>query len=147
MTGTFEGVGSLQFTPDNKFAYAYQSLSIADSGSETVTYFNFITGSEYLVGKLIGGRNMKSSGEITVEITFNDVTVFKTKSDNGVTATYNAPFSAEVPIIIPPFTNVKIIVSSDQQDEVSIGLNCKVNGAIEQENLESITDNNKWASK
>jgi hypothetical protein len=29
----------------------------------------------------------------------------------------------------------------------SVLLTGKVNGAIEQENLEAITDNNKWASK
>ena len=45
MTGVFEGVGSLQFTPDNKLAYLYSGTKSINNGLGTL--FEFKTGSEY----------------------------------------------------------------------------------------------------
>jgi len=137
MSGTFSGVGTLQFTPDNKHAYVYNMASIGTGDvSEVKTYFEFQTQSYYLVGNLIGGRNMKSGAECTVEATFDDITVFKTKWDNGSSLTNNNPMASATPFIIPPFTNFKLTCSVDKQDEISMGLLCEVKGSIEQFDLE-----------
>jgi hypothetical protein len=133
MTGPFQGPAKgIYFTPDNKHFYGYNYFSIDGA----VQYFNFSTTSYYLVAKMIGGRNMKSGGECTIEVTFNDGTVFKTKWDNGTSGTNNNPMASETPFVIPPFTNVKIDLSTDAQDEISLGIMGEVHGSVDQTDLE-----------
>lgn len=145
MTGTFEGLGSLQFTPDNKFAYAFNRESINNT---TVTLIEFTTEGYYLVGTIQMGRNMKSAAETDFLLLYNDITVYSAKFDNGAGQTLVMPSQAPLPIIIPPFTNVKLQCEvNDDSDTIALGLTAKVGGTIEQQNLESITDDNKWAEK
>ena len=120
-TGTQKG---LTIIGDHCYAYNYHS--IADSGGENIDYFEFQTGKEYIVASLVGGRNMKSAGEGTIEVFFNEVTVFKTKHDNGIASTNNNPFGSETPLLIPPLTLVRVNVSADQQDEISLGITGKI---------------------
>ena len=49
MTGTFEGVGTLQFTPDNKHAYIYSGslLNGSGAGAADQTILLFRNNSEY----------------------------------------------------------------------------------------------------
>ena len=66
--------------------------------------------------------------------------------------TYQSNSGGYVPIelIIPPFSEVKCTLQNftDSSTLTFTGLvTAKVGGAIQQENLEAITDNNKWASK
>jgi len=145
MTGTFEGLATLQFTPDNKYAYAYNRLLVNNT---TATFIEFTTEGYYLVGTIQMGRNMKSGAETDFLLLYNDITVYSAKYDNGAGQTLVMPTQAPLPIIIPPFTNVKLQCEvNDDADTIALGLTAKVGGTIEQENLESITNNNKWASK
>jgi len=144
MSGTFEGVRSLQFTPDNKYAYTYYFQSI---DGELVRYAEFTTEGYYLVGHMVGGRNMKSGAECTIEAKMNGFTVFKTKWDNGTSGTNNNPLSSPTPFVIPPFTNFTVDLNTDTQDEISIGLVFEVKGTIEQIDLEAIRDGSKWADQ
>lgn len=102
-----------------RHCYAYNFFSIDDT---TIDYFDFSTGKRYIVAKLIGGRNMKSAAECTVLITFNGVSIFKTKWDNGTSGTNNNPMSSATPFIIPPLTRVKVTLTTDTQDEISMGI-------------------------
>ena len=134
MTGPFQGPAkSVYFTPDNKHFYGYNYRSI---DAETFSYFEFNTHSYYLIGKIIGGRNMKAGAETTIEMTFNGGTVFKTKWDNGTSGTNNNPMASYTPVIIPPFTDVIIKLTNDAQDEISIGIMGSVHGSVDQTNLE-----------
>jgi len=145
MTGTFEGVGSLQFSPDNKLAYAYSGIIGVDENETTALEFD--VNSEYLEALVLFNYYDNDADAYRCRIYFNDVVVqgfvYYGKKD------YKDNNEIPTPIIVPPFTNVKLTLQNiDNTNERShiVSLTAKVNGAIEQENLEAITDNNKWAS-
>jgi hypothetical protein len=143
MTGTFEGVGTLQFSPDNKYAYAYSGSQVPNSTDET-TLMEFKTESEYLVGVGAFDYDNEENMRIRWRIYFNDVIVayptsrFQDTDVNPVNV---------LELIIPPFTTVKFTAqeSSATTDELFARFTGKVKGAVEQKNLEAITDGSKWA--
>ena len=152
MTGVFEGVGTLQFTPDNKFCYAYNWYAMSATARSELT---FTTNSEYIKGifQINAGVNTTDPSVATVQsiaiISFNDINISLLAATAGATPD-RRPSSNTQELIIPPFTTVNVIVDdyNDYGDRVgSIGFTGSVHGAIEQENLEAITNNNKWASK
>ena len=141
MTGTFEGVGSLQFSPDNKHAYAFSGDIAVDAGSEADTLMlEFNTEGFYLDGILNFCEEAIAADNIFFRVFLNDVSIINVKYDSSPTYT-----NTLYPILIPPFTNVKIKWGCSSGETGTAWLRAKVGGAIEQENLESITDNNKWA--
>jgi len=147
MSGTFEGFKSLQFTPDNKFAYAY-SGAIAHSAAEgEKTYLEFQTNSEYLDALVQAFYGDLSGDWWKLYIYFNNELMTQWATN------HNAASFAEdlesIRLIIPPFTTVKcsLAVGTGTVDFMNVNVTGKVYGAIEQENLEAITDNNNWASK
>jgi len=151
MTGVFEGVGTLQFSPDNKFSYIYSGFIAAVNTS--VTYLNFTTGGYYLVGQFQFNTPLEQADptagiEATCRVDFNNVGIAMLKASSDFNDNSNGSVTQE--LIIPPFTNVIVVVDAHATDPIRFGT-CsfisKVKGAIEQENLESITDSNKWASK
>jgi hypothetical protein len=146
MTGVFEGVGTLQFTPDNKFAYIYSGEKNVNNVETTL--FEFTNNSEYLEARFQLSSDSGSSDNIRSIITFNNIEVYSAlyTEDNL------KPWSdvLDLHMIIPPFTVVKFTATNVTAINVRphfAMLVAKVHGAIEQENLEAITDNNKWASK
>lgn len=145
MTGTFEGVGSLQFSPDNKYCFAYSGeVSVANT---ELNLIDIKTNSEYIVGHVQLGSKAQENEDYEFKIYFNDVIVFSATFGNQGQYYLGA---WPVPIIIPPFTNVKMSLDNiaDTDSRIwTVGLTGKVSGAIEQQNLESITDDNKWAEK
>jgi len=149
MTGTFEGVGSLQFSPDNKLAYAYSGVK--DYGGvqhQEYTILEFTTTSEYLDSKFQWGFSEYQSDDSIAIIKLNDIIVYETYF-NDTRMAYNYGMSP-VLLVIPPFTNVKVILinkATASAYEVTATMISEVAGAIEQQNLEAITNNNKWASK
>ena len=150
MTGTFEGVGSsLQFSPDNKFAYAYSGT--IPGSTTSVDALSFTTQSEYLDGIFqINGPTVYGTQASLVgwmRISFNNqviaiLTVGLVSADSQQTSKQR--------LIIPPFTDVLVEVVCDDNQALRLTAAtfvAKVQGAIEQQNLESITDDNKWAEK
>lgn len=147
MTGTFEGVGSLQFTPDNKYAQIFSGVKTVNNS--TATMYEFTTESEYLVSHVSfsDGEGYSSGQYLESKILFDDVIVIQI---------YNVPNTAyndhndlvPLPIMIPPFTKVTCTMKSniDSDHDLTAYFIGKVGGAIQQENLEAISDNNKWAS-
>tara|TARA_Y100000401_G_scaffold114944_1_gene117758 strand:+ start:121 stop:543 length:423 start_codon:yes stop_codon:yes gene_type:complete len=139
MTGTFQGVGSLQFTPDNKFCYVYSGIrSLATN--EVATMIEFTTASEFIKMKFQGGRNAKVSAEMGVKIFLDDVQIYDAKTDNGTTVPLTPYFSQPLTVIIPPFT--KLTVKQTSEDQATNAANVMgigtVHGTIEQFNLEII---------
>jgi len=141
MTGTFEGVGSLQFTPDNKYAYIYsgEKAMLSGTGQDVI---NFKTESYYLVGKFCWNTNSSTTPDELLRIKFNDFTIVRSRYANAIDASNDQP----LPLIIPPFTTVNVDFEIQANSEATFFFVAKVKGAMEQQNLESITDNNKWAS-
>jgi len=146
MTGVFEGVGSLQFSPDNKYAYGF-SGSIINGDGETDNLLLFKTNSEYIDTQFeVGFGDQRFNDDMLIQLYLNDVVVAANVYNNNYEIGYDKRFN----VIIPPFTNVKVEVvkkSGTGNVPVFLWLVGKVHGAIEQENLEAITNNNKWASK
>ena len=149
MTGVFEGVGTLQFSPDNKYAYIYSGEIEAKTASQTA--LSFFTNSEYLVGEFTLNAFIQLSNISTrqagMSIKINNVIVANQFTSD---ASEDLSSNAKQKIIIPPFSSVicDVVAASDDSDNFStVVFTGKVKGAIEQENLEAITDNSKWASK
>lgn len=135
MTGTFQGVGTLQFTPDNKRVF-YASGRIAGAASD-VEMIKFHTASEYIVGEvLIGVSNF--SERFTLKVNYNDTQVFYSDMDD-----INFRGShATLLFTIPPFTEfvVTMNMSSGATGGNSMIFNGTVHGTIEQFDLEVKND-------
>jgi len=143
MTGTFEGVGSLQFTPDNKLAYACSGIIEVTGTSNQITMIEFETTSEYISGEVQFMSVEAGGNDLNFFVYFNDVVV-GTQSIGGAKEFYFMGIN----IIVPPFTKVTlkgINIDATTARDSSVIFTGKVYGAIEQENLEAITNNNKWA--
>jgi len=143
MTGTFEGVGTLQFSPDNKYCYAYSgALSVADTNEHQL--LSFITNSYYSVVDFSFWRRSPDNDDVAYYVEMNGTQVLA-----WVSILQEGRGNVIWPLIIPPFTELKAYIDKQTNSTTSIiGINItgKIYGAIEQENLESITNNNKWAS-
>jgi hypothetical protein len=130
---------SLQFTNDNKYAYAY-SGDIPASVS-TTTPLTFVTASEYIIANITWNGHVDNNnigvGVIgTVEIEFNGVVVATLVCDTGAE---DQPTQCFLKIIIPPFTSVKMNCSSNNNDVnsmASIVVSGKVGMAQRVGNLE-----------
>jgi hypothetical protein len=144
MTGTFEGVGSLQFSPDNKYAYAYSgTITLTGTGAADDLCLDFDTNSEYIVGGFQwSNTETNATRDSYIEIHFNDQKVYGGRWENPNSIEKSTP----IYFVIPPFTNVKCYQGNDGTTQGYFTMTGKVHGAIEQENLEAITNNNKWAS-
>jgi len=146
MSGTFEGVGTLQFTPDNKFCSAYSGTKTTDGSvwSANTELLNFTTASEYIISKFYMTTDMITGNNLFVRIKFNGITVLDLKTDG------NPPYSPEFrdyELVIPPFTEVIFSFGTQAVTTTATGfLSGKVKGAIEQIDLEAITDGSKWAA-
>ena len=145
MTGTLTSFGTLQFTTDNKYAYAFSGpISVIHTGAAQGTLIEGSTQSEYLIAEFTLGSE-ETTDNMSWLITLDDITVIRVVSREP----YDFNLSG-YEIIIPPFTNFKVIGfnGGGVAARTMFGtMAAKVGGAIEQENLESITNNNKWASK
>tara|TARA_R110000822_G_scaffold12253_1_gene44485 strand:+ start:541 stop:972 length:432 start_codon:yes stop_codon:yes gene_type:complete len=138
MTGTFQGVGTLQFTPDNKRCFAYGGTLSAITGSLT-TYLEFTTASEYIQGELQLNSALRIlSSEVKQsfgQISFNDEIIALITTGNEAD---DAAFFSQCKLIIPPFTKVTIKLASDvnQSDTLQTAtFTGNVYGAIEQFDL------------
>jgi len=111
MSGTFSGIGSLQFTPDNKHAYAYSGSK--DTSTEK-TLLDFTTNSEYLKGRFEFNADFSTGGGagMRVQIFLDDIMIVEERdtSNNWLTG------DNEFHVIVPPFTNVKVKVLGGSQD-------------------------------
>ncbi len=150
MSGTFSGVGTLQFTPDNKHAYAYSGEFTAIDNMEIKLEFE--TTSYYLVGEVrfCGFTDMGSpasgstascrvcfSDQTTATVNTNPQLVIAQLKTDG--SQEDMPFSDTAKIIIPPFTKVQFFVDGSTGNtsyDGGIMFTGEVKGPIEQFDLE-----------
>ena len=99
---------ALNFTPDNKHAYAY-------SGAKTVTatpsdLLQFNTNSEYIVGEFKPQQAVASAegDDCLVNIYFNDVIIVGYIMGKNAFTEYDPAGTTETKLIIPPFTDVRV---------------------------------------
>ena len=136
MTGTFQGVGSLQYTNDNKRVYAYTgSLAINNSGDQEVLRFQ--TTSEYLVVRVTPFYDAFNNNEnLLMKINFNDTLIYSEEME------FSEGYSDNITkLIIPPFTDVQItLYNSGASTNLGVVLVGTAHGAIEQFNLEVVNE-------
>ena len=111
---------TLQFTNDNKYAYAYSGDIPAVTTLTKVLEFN--TNTEYIIANIIWNghvdNNNIGSGIIgTIEIKFNSVVVATLVCDTGAE---DQPTQCFLKIIIPPFTNVTMNADASSADSNSM---------------------------
>ena len=103
MSGTFQGVGTLQFTPDNKHVFASSGLMEIDN-TET-TMLEFQTNSEYLKCKVQFNYPESDGDDFLYQSYFDNVVVQGYQIDHSKLYGYQ---NSIVLLIIPPFTTVKL---------------------------------------
>jgi len=154
MSGSYPGIGQLNYTPDNKWCYYYSGEFTASSNLILVGEFE--TRSEYIVGevRLAGMTDMGSpaSGAIVcLRVAFGNaetsninsnpqLVVANLKTDGN---SEDMPFSDTARIVIPPFTNVQFFRDGDSTSasfDGTVSFTGQVFGSIEQFNLEQVID-------
>jgi len=121
---------AINFTPDNLRCYAYSGeVSVANV---ELFLLDFQTNSEYINGQVLLGSKAQENEDYEFKIYFNDVIIFSsTFGDQGAIYIGNWP----IPIIIPPFTAVKMSldnISGDTDSRVwTIGLTGEAYGMTE----------------
>ena len=81
-----------------------------------VTHFDFTSGNYYFNGNISTGGvtlagNTGSGSIVIINVLFNGTTVFSFKSDS---AAEDMPSYVVMPLLIPPYTEVKVTVECDQ---------------------------------
>jgi len=122
---------AINFTPDNKRCYAYSGeVSVANV---ELFLLDFQTNSEYIHGEVMLGSKAGENEDFEFKIYFNDVIVFSTLFGNqGHVNTGSWP----IPIIIPPFTAVKMSLDNLVDTDLrvwTVGLTGEAVGMIKTE--------------
>tara|TARA_R100000655_G_C2937242_1_gene185050 strand:- start:112 stop:531 length:420 start_codon:yes stop_codon:yes gene_type:complete len=136
MSGTFQGVNTLQFSPDNKYVQAFSGVQTI-SNTET-TLLEVSTNSEYFYltlkygyGALAGAG---TSDDFIFRIYLDNIEILSQIAKDATEPDDFAPI-----VILPPFTTLKTTaenLSGSASREISVILNGTVHGAIEQFSLE-----------
>tara|TARA_R110002012_G_scaffold255220_2_gene434964 strand:- start:371 stop:769 length:399 start_codon:yes stop_codon:yes gene_type:complete len=104
MSGTFSGIQTLQFTPDNKKAYAYSGQI---SVSTEKTLLEFQPNSEYLNCLIEVGAGSRTDDDYKVRFYLDNEVVFLKYMNN----TYD-PLTGITAFIIPPFSTFKLTLQN-----------------------------------
>ena len=138
MSGTFQGVGTLQFSPDNKYAqFISGSIDTPASSTQTVDLANFTTGSYYLRMQIAAQAFENTTDNIDFQIIFDGVQIERIYYLQGYNA-YNYG-RTNYYYIIPPFTNVIVTGRNDGSSTaipVGVMMAGTVHGTVEQFDLE-----------
>ena len=115
---------ALQFTNDNKHAYAYSGLVEVENTEKTCLEFN--TNSEYLVTEIqMCYFSTNETDNIKFMITFDNIEVQTTQINDAFTHT---PYTS-IKLIIPPFTLVKVTgknISGSGTRDIGVSVTGKV---------------------
>ncbi len=136
MSGTFQGVGTLQFSPDNKHAQIF-SGAISANNIET-TLLEYSTNSEYHMAQIIFNVVSNTTSDMDFKLYLNNVNIL----DMGLSS-FREQWYYPIPIMIPPFSTVKITGrnnSSSGAEDLAASVISSVHGPIEQFNLEVNND-------
>jgi hypothetical protein len=110
--------------------YAYSSAFSADTNIANTTALKFSTGSEYIVGKMTLNPCLEVSS-VDVAGTFMRIKLNGEQVAMAFTgnASVDAPGSAIINLILPPFTEVLVEVWADSTDASDLG-NVQFTGRI-----------------
>ena len=122
MSGETVTSNALQFTNDNKHAYAYSGLIVVSQALGNVTMFEGNTNTEYIKATIsFGTADATFSGakNIGYKISFNNILVFSqlSISDGDGTLNYDGACFPQS-LIIPPFTTIKIETFTSDTDTI-----------------------------
>ena len=103
---------AINFTPDNLHAYSYSGLRDSGASDTEVTFLNFKTQSEYIVGKFqfFYATDSVQGSDMIYRIKFNDqiITQYLDIEDIRMAGDPHQP----IRLIIPPFTEVTVTIAS-----------------------------------
>ena len=121
---TVTGLG-LQFTDDNKHAYAYSGVVVdAASASAAVTALLFTTQSEYLETKLSVTNDELGGAQTYLEIYLNDIRIIRSVSDSSSSA--DAYVDNPFHLLIPPFSKIEVKVGASATMDFTAWVTAKV---------------------
>jgi hypothetical protein len=132
MSGTFQGLTTLQFSPDNKHAYAYSGIKSVNTEQ---TILQVTPNSEYLKCRIEIGSSVRTDDDFLARFYIDNIIIF-TRYFN---ASYDYPEGRITDLIIPPFSTFKLTLqnqSTATARDWSAILVADVKGAIEQFDLE-----------
>jgi len=118
---------AINFTPDNKRAYTFSGDILVSAGSSADTLMlEFDTQSYYLDGILNFCEEAIASDNVFFVVQFNDIIVVNVAYDASPTYT-----NTIYPILIPPFTNVKIYWGCSSAEKGTAWITASVFGITE----------------
>jgi len=132
MVATFSGVNTLQFSPDNKHAFAYSGVVLV--GTTKTKVMEFTPTSFYLVGELSIFCISDTTDDMEYIVELDDYTIMEM---NTTSFKDYAPYQP-IPIIIPPFTKITLSAFNLDSGSKNVAMNFtgKARGSIEQLDLE-----------
>ena len=99
--------------------YGNNNASVADGA--TATFIDHTNGAYYAVIEIAGGRNMKSTAEISTIVELDGQECYDAKLDDGTTASLTMPFGAPFKMLIPPYSHFQLKFKADN-DAAVIGI-------------------------
>jgi len=108
MSGDTVSGNALQFTNDNKHAYALSGVVDTAGQNVEVNMLKFNTQSEYVKTIMTFSNGSGSGDDVRYYVYFNNVIVAQQYSTGGTGEIIDRPLH----IIVPPFTNVRISVTN-----------------------------------
>jgi len=139
MTATFQGVNTLQFTPDNKQCYAYSGI-VSPTSSTNATGLDFTTNSEFIKGRIyfsIDNDDLSSGEQIGWKILLDNTQITMSRVEASASDIVESALAPYFDVIIPPFTNFKAeAFTNGSAVNTTFVFTGTVHGAIEQFTLE-----------
>jgi hypothetical protein len=99
---------TLQFTNDNKYAWAYSGTKTVSATPSDLLTFN--SNSEYLVGEFKPQQATAAAegDDMLVNIYFNDIIIVGYVMGKNAFTEYDPAGTTETRLIVPPFTRVRV---------------------------------------
>ena len=110
-SGTGQG---LNYIGDHAYAYSGE-VAIAASSSADTTMLTFQTGNEYIVGKLNFSNDSGGTSDVYIDIKIDSQVVFTARYSQAYQATNEQP----LPILLPAFAKVEVIMGSDGNENMT----------------------------
>ena len=101
----------------SKWAYAYSGqVTTSGTGSPNTSLLLFTTGEGLFVGTVAAQSDEAATAEEYLRVTFNGLSVINAKWDNASSG--ESTLDLPIPIIIPPFTEVQVLVGVSSGTDV-----------------------------
>ena len=105
----------LNIIGNHAYAFSGSVGNVDQGGAATTPCLDFTTGAEYHVGTLGWLFNSESNADTFLKIQINNVDIFKVQYAGGYSANTDQPLT----LIIPPFTNFKVLWGLEGTDNTA----------------------------